>query len=202
MEYGYARCSTNSNKQDIDRQKRELILMGIKKENIFWEYGTGERNDREKLQQLFETVKQGDTIACTEVSRLSRSTKQLCEILEFVEKNKIKLIVGTFIVDCRNDEIDPMTMGMLRMMAVFAQMERDITIQRIRSGMENAKAKGKQIGRKKTTEDDIPASFFRYYPQYANGGINLSEFARLTSLSRNSIYKYLKIVEKRRSTKV
>lgn len=62
-----------------------------------------------------------------------------------MEKNKIKLIVGTFIVDCRNDEIDPMTMGMLRMMAVFAQMERDITIQRIRSGMENAKAKGKHI---------------------------------------------------------
>lgn len=197
MEYGYARCSTNSDKQDIDRQKRELILMGIKKENIFWEYGTGERNDREKLQQLLETVKQGDTIACTEVSRLSRSTKQLCEILEFVEKNKIKLIVGTFIVDCRNDEIDPMTMGMLRMMAVFAQMERDITIQRIRSGMENAKAKGKHIGRKKTSENDIPASFFRYYPQYANSGINLSEFARLTCLSRNSIYKYLKIVEKR-----
>ncbi len=196
MEYGYARCSTNSDKQDINRQKRELILMGIKKDNIFWEYGSGERNDREKLQQLLQTVKQGDTIACTEVSRLSRSTKQLCEILEFVEKNKIKLIVGTFIVDCRNDEIDPMTMGMLRMMAVFAQMERDITIQRIRSGMENAKAKGKHIGRKKTTEDDIPASFFRYYPQFANGGINLSEFSRLSSLSRNSIYKYLKIVEK------
>ena len=196
MEYGYARCSTNSNKQDIDRQKRELILMGIKKENIFWEYGTGERNDREKLQQLLETVKQGDTIACTEVSRLSRSTKQLCEILEFVEKNKIKQIVGSFIVDCRNDEIDPMTMGMLRMMAVFAQMERDITIQRIKSGMENARAKGKLIGRRKTTENDIPASFFRYYPQFANGGINLSEFARLASLSRNSVYKYLKILEK------
>lgn len=196
MEYGYARCSTNSNKQDIDRQKRELIQLGIRKENIFWEYGTGERNDREKLQQLLETVKQGDTIACTEVSRLSRSTKQLCEILEFVEENKIKLIVGTFVVDCKNDEIDPMTMGMLRMMAVFAQMERDITIQRIKSGMENARAKGKQIGRRKTTEDDIPASFFRYYPQYEKGRINLSEFARLSGLSRNSVYKYMKIVEK------
>lgn len=195
MEYGYARCSTNADKQDIDRQKRELILKGIKKENIFWEYGTGERNDREKLQQLLETVKQGDTIACTEVSRLSRSTKQLCEILEFVEKNKIKLIVGTFVVDCRNDDIDPMTMGMLRMMAVFAQMERDITIQRIRSGMENARAKGKHIGRKKTTEDDIPQSFFRYYPQFAQSSINLSEFARLSGLSRNSVYKYLKIIE-------
>lgn len=195
MEYGYARASTNSDKQDIGRQKRELMAIGIKEHNIFWEYESGSHEDREKLQQLLETVKQGDTIACTEVSRLSRSTKQLCEILEFVEKNKIKLIVGTFIVDCRNDEIDPMTMGMLRMMAVFAQMERDITIQRIRSGMENARAKGKQIGRRKTTEDDIPASFFRYYPQYASGGINLSEFARLACLSRNSIYKYLKIVE-------
>lgn len=195
MEYGYARASTNSDKQDIGRQKRELLAIGIKEHNIFWEYESGSHEEREKLLQLLATVKQGDTIACTEVSRLSRSTKQLCEILEFVEKNKIKLIVGTFIVDCRDDEIDPMTMGMLRMMAVFAQMERDITIQRIKSGMENARAKGKQIGRHKTTADDIPSSFFRYYPQYANKNINLSEFARLANLSRNSIYKYLRIID-------
>ena len=195
MDYGYARASTNADRQDIGRQKRELVAMGIKECNIFWEYESGSHEDREKLQQLLGTVKQGDTIACTEVSRLSRSTKQLCEILEFVEKNKIKLIVGTFIVDCRNDEIDPMTMGMLRMMAVFAQMERDITIQRIKSGMDNARAKGKRIGRKKTTENDIPQSFFRYYPQFSKQNINLSEFARLSNLSRNSIYKYLRIVE-------
>ena len=197
MEYGYARCSTNSNKQDIDRQKRELVKMGIRKENIFWEYGAGERNDREKLQQLLETVKQGDTIACTEVSRLSRSTKQLCEILEFVENNKIKLIVGTFIVDCRNDDIDPMTMGMLRMMAVFAQMERDITIQRIRSGMKNAKAKGVRLGRPQTTIETLPYNFLKYYPMFQNGSVNLSELSRLSNISRPTLYKYLKIVEKK-----
>lgn len=195
MEYGYARASTNPDKQDIGRQKRELLAIGIKEHNIFWEYESGSHEDRERLLQLLATVKQGDMIACTEVSRLSRSTKQLCEILEFVENNKIKLVVGNFIVDCRNDKIDPMTMGMLRMMAVFAQMERDITIQRIKSGMENARAKGKQIGRHKTTADDIPSSFFRYYPQYANKNINLSEFARLANLSRNSIYKYLRIID-------
>ena len=195
MEYGYARASTNEDKQDIGRQKRELLSMGIKENNIFWEYESGSHENREKLQQLLETVKTGDTIACTEVSRLSRSTKQLCEILELVEERHLKLIVGGFVVDCTGKEIDPMTMGMLRMMSVFAQMEREITIQRIKSGMENAKAKGKHIGRYKTTENDIPAVFFRYYPQYANGTINLSEFSRLTKLSRNSIYKYLKIVE-------
>lgn len=195
MEYGYARASTNEDKQDIGRQKRELLSMGIKEHNIFWEYESGSHENREKLQQLLETAKTGDTIACTEVSRLSRSTKQLCEILELVEERHLKLIVGGFVVDCTGKEIDPMTMGMLRMMSVFAQMEREITIQRIKSGMENAKAKGEHIGRYKTTENDIPAVFFRYYPQYTNGTINLSEFARLTKLSRNSIYKYLKIVE-------
>ena len=195
MEYGYARASTNEDRQDIGRQKRELAAIGIKEHNIFWEYESGSHEDREKLQQLLDTVKAGDTIACTEVSRLSRSTKQLCEILELVQDRNLKLIVGGFIVDCTGNEIDPMTMGMLRMMSVFAQMEREITIQRIKSGMENAKAKGKHIGRSKTTIDDIPSTFFRYYPQYTKGAINLSEFARLTRLSRNSVYKYLRIAE-------
>lgn len=195
MEYGYARASTNEDKQDIGRQKRELLAMGVKEDNIFWEYESGSHEDREKLMQLLDTVKAGDTIACTEVSRLSRSTKQLCEILEMVEQMHLKLVVGGFIVDCTGDEVDPMTMGMLRMMSVFAQMEREITIQRVKSGIKNAKAKGKQIGRRKTTVDDVPAAFFRYYPQYSKGAINLSEFARLAKLSRNSIYKYLKIIE-------
>ncbi len=195
MKYGYARASTNEEKQDIDRQKRELVLIGIKESNIFWEYESGSHENREKLLQLLQTVKAGDTIACTEVSRLSRSTKQLCEILEFVQNNHIKLIVGGFVVDCTGDEIDPMTMGMLRMMSVFSQMEREITIQRIKSGMANAKAKGKVVGRKRTTINDIPQSFFRYYPRYINKKINLSEFSRLSNISRNSIYKYLKIVE-------
>ena len=103
--------------------------------------------------------------------------------------------IGGFEMRKSDRVCDPMTMGMLRMMAVFAQMERDITIQRIKSGMDNARAKGKHIGRNKTTADDIPSVFFRYYPQYAKGNINLSEFARLASLSRNSVYKYLKIVD-------
>lgn len=195
MEYGYARASTNEERQDINRQKRDLITMGIKENNIFWEYESGSHENREKLQQMMETVKTGDTIACTEVSRLSRSTKQLCEILEFVQDNHMKLIVGGFVVDCTGDSVSPMTSGMLRMMSVFAQMEREITIERIKSGMANAKAKGHVPGRRKATTDDIPQVFFRYYPQFANGNINLSEFARLTNLSRTSIYKYLKIVE-------
>lgn len=74
-------------------------------------------------------------------------------------------------------------------------MERNIICERVRSGLVNAKAKGKIGGRPRTTVDDIPESFYRYYPQYKSGNINKSEFSRLCRISYPSIYKYLKIVE-------
>ena len=50
-----------------------------------------------------------------------------------------------------------MTEGMLKMMGVFSELERNIISQRVKSGMENAKSKGKAIGRPAVTADDIPA---------------------------------------------
>lgn len=78
MEYGYARCSTNESKQDIDRQKRDLKNIGIDEKNIYFEYESGTKTDRIQLNRLLDIIKDGDTIATTEVSRLTRSTKQLC----------------------------------------------------------------------------------------------------------------------------
>ena len=61
--------------------------------------------------------------------------------------------------------------------------------------MENAKAKGKSIGRPSTTTEDIPNIFYRHYPKYKQGEINKKEFSRLCSCSYPTIYKYLRIVE-------
>ena len=66
---------------------------------------------------------------------------------------------------------------------------------RVRSGMENAKAKGQQIGRPAISEASIPDKFYRYYNQYQDGSINLSELARLTRLSRPTVYRYVRILE-------
>ena len=175
--YGYARCSTNEDLQDIDRQKRELKKMGVEDDkHIYWEYESGMKKDRAELQKLFDIVKPGDTIITTEVSRLTRSTSHLCEILEVIQDKKLCLIINSFKADCRNDEIDPMTKGMLMMWGVFAEMERDIISQRVKSGMQNAKAKGKKIGRPETTSDSLPDKFWKYYNQYQNKQINVSEF--------------------------
>lgn len=195
MIYGYARCSTNEEMQDINRQVRELIQLGVPNANIYSEYESGMKTNRVELNRLLNTVKSGDTIISTEVSRITRSTKQLCEIIEFAKDRHIKLVLGTFIVDCTK-ELDPMTEGMLKMMGVFSELERNMISQRVKSGMQNAKAKGRKIGRPTTTADDIPNVFYKHYPKYKNGEINKMEFSKICSLSYPTIYKYLRIAER------
>lgn len=194
MIYGYARCSTNEKQQDINRQVRELKQQGATDKTIYLEYESGTKTNRPELAKLLDIVRPGDTILATEVSRITRSTKQLCEIIELAKERHIKLVLGSFIVDC-SKELDPMTEGMLKMMGVFSELERNMISQRVKSGMENAKAKGKAIGRPAVTADDLPAVFYRHYPKYQKGEINKKEFSRLCNLSYPTIYKYLRMVE-------
>lgn len=194
MEYGYARCSTNESKQDIDRQIRELKEAGAKK--IFLEYEHGDSAVKQELSSLLEQAQSGDIIFTLEVSRLARSTKQLCEIIDTVKEKKLKLvIVGSITVDCSNGQIDPMTNAFIQMSGVFAELELRIIRERVRSGMANAKAKGKKIGRPQTTADQIPPVFFRHYPSFKSGNLNLSEFARVCGLSRTTVYKYIQLLQ-------
>ena len=146
------------------------------------------------MLKLLDVVKSGDTILSTEVSRITRSTKQLCDIIELAKQKQIKLILGSFVVDC-SKELDPMTEGMLKMMGVFAELERNMISQRVKSGMENAKAKGRKIGRPAVTADNIPTSFYRHYPKYQQGLISKKDLSRLCALSYPTIYKYLQILE-------
>lgn len=146
MIYGYARCSTNEKEQDINRQVRELKQQGATDKTIYLEYESGMKTNRAELAKLLDIVKPGDSILATEVSRITRSTKQLCDIIELAKDRKIKLVLGSFVVDCTK-ELDPMTEGMLKMMGVFSELERNMISQRVKSGMENAKAKGRTIGR-------------------------------------------------------
>ena len=103
MIYGYARCSTNEELQDINRQIRELKQLGAAEETIYREYESGTKNDRVELQRLLAAVRNGDTIVATEVSRITRSTKQLCEIIELAKDRHIKLVLGSFVVDCTKE---------------------------------------------------------------------------------------------------
>ena len=194
MEYGYGRCSTNESRQDIQRQVRELKAAGAAE--IFMEYEHGDAKVKSQQAQMFAQAQAGDTIIVLEVSRLARSTQQLCEIIEIVREKHLRLvIVGSITLDCRNGQSDPMSEAFLQMAGVFSQLELAMIRARVKSGMANAAAKGARIGRPQTTVDSIPAIFLRHYPAYKSGHLNVSELSRVCDLSRTTIYKYISLLE-------
>ena len=194
MDYGYSRCSTNETKQDINRQVRELKQAGA--EQIFVEYEHGDAKVKSQQQAMFAEAQAGDTIIVLEVSRLARSTQQLCEIIDLVREKHLRLvIVGSITLDCRNGQADPMSEAFLQMAGVFSQLELAMIRARVRSGMENARAKGRQIGRPQVSREDIPTNFLRHYPAYKNKQLNVSELARVCDISRTTAYKYIGLLE-------
>ena len=194
MDYGYSRCSTNETKQDINRQVRELKAAGA--EQIFVEYEHGDAKVKSQQQAMFMEAQAGDTIIVLEVSRLARSTQQLCEIIDLVREKHLRLvIVGSITLDCRNGQADPMSEAFLQMAGVFSQLELAMIRARVRSGMENARAKGRQIGRPQVSKEDIPATFLRHYPAYKSKQLNVSELARVCDISRTTVYKYIGLLE-------
>lgn len=193
MVYGYSRCSTNETKQDINRQVRELKAAGAEK--FFMEHEHGDAKIKSQQQAMFAQAQAGDTITVLEVSRLARSTQQLCEIIDLVREKHLRLvIVGSITLDCRSGQPDPMSEAFLQMAGVFSQLELSMIRMRVRSGMANARAKGKRIGRPQVTVDSLPAIFLRHYPAYRNGALNVSELARVCGLSRTTVYKYLSLL--------
>ena len=195
MVYGYSRCSTNETKQDINRQVRELKAAGA--EEIFMEYEHGDAKIRSQQQAMFAQAQAGDTITVLEVSRLARSTQQLCEIIDIVREKHLRLvIVGSITLDCRSGQPDPMSEAFLQMAGVFSQLELSMIRVRVRSGMANARAKGKRIGRPQVTVEDLPSAFLRHYPAYQKGALNVSELARVCGVSRTTVYKYIELLDK------
>ena len=173
---------------------RELRAAGA---TVVWrEYEHGDAVSKEQQNLMWEAVQPGDTIVVTEPSRLSRSVQQFCQIVEDIKGKRIRLqILGSITIDCRTTEPDPMTVAFLQLIAVFSELELSMIRARVRSGIENARAKGKRIGRPLVTEDTLPDSFFRYLNRYQNGEINISELSRLCQISRPTVYRYLRIIK-------
>lgn len=202
MIYGYCRCSTDDTKQDINRQVKELKEMGATPETIYKEYVSGTTKDKIELNRMLNAVHEGDTIVVTEISRITRSTRQLLEFIDLMKERRLKLeIKNSITIDCRNGEdIDPMTNAMLQIAGVFAELERNMISERVKSGMRMAKARRKEhpelnpIGRPRKTYKDIPAKVKERFPEYLAGKLNKCEYARLCKLSRPTICKYISIM--------
>ena len=142
MLIGYARCSTE--KQDLEIQRETLGRLGVEPENIFCDHGvSGAQRVRPGLDQALAAVLEGDTLVVASLDRLARSVKNAGEISQVIEKRGARLQIGSVV----HDPSDPVSRLFFNIVASFAELERGVISQRTKEGMAKARAAGKLKGR-------------------------------------------------------
>lgn len=178
---GYARVSTRE--QNLDRQIKALKNYGC--DIILEEKKTGKNMDRLQLQTLLNTVKAGDTVVVSELTRISRSTADLHALVNELD-NK-----GVTFKSLKESWIDTTTAHgrlIFTMLAGVAQFERELLLERQAEGIEVAKERGVKFGRKL----DKDANLARAIELYKEGKYPASEIAKMCKLSRATLYRRLK----------
>lgn len=198
MKYAYARASTNADKQDLSRQIRFALNNYVKEENIYKEYASGsDKVIRKELNRLLAIVNEFDEIYFSDVSRATRSLKQLISMIDFAKDKKLKLVFGDFVIDCRNT-LSALTEGQLLMLGLVAELTRLIIVENVKDGLATSREAGRIGGQPKLTRERIynkNPDFFRYYAQYVNKQISLLELSRLSCVCRNTCYNWIKIIK-------
>ncbi len=144
----YVRVSTD--KQELDNQKLEIERYA-KANNLeidkFFEIEISSRkNLRErKIEELIKSLKRGDKLIVSELSRLARSMRQTHNICHGISMKKAELhvIKQNFVIKNGGDMA---TKIYVNAFAMAAEIERDLISQRTKNGLARVKAEGKKLG--------------------------------------------------------
>ena len=180
MILGYVRVSTVE--QNESRQLETMKKYEVEK--VFSEKVSAKDTNRPKLQELLDFARSGDTIVVHDFSRLARSTVDLLNIVEQLEKKDVKLISAKEMIDSST----PNGRLMLTMIGAINEFERANLLERQREGIALAKAEGKYKGRK---EVNIP-NFGEYYARYLNREFTKVSLAKELNISRNTLDKLIR----------
>lgn len=187
MLLGYARVSTLE--QNLDRQIDALISAGVDPRMIYQEKITGTKMQRPELTRLLNDLQQGDVLIIPDLTRISRSTKDLLMIVEKVRGKGacIKSLKDTWL-DTTSD--NPYNQFLLTVMSGISQLERDLVVQRTKEGLASAKARGRSGGR-----PPCPNSKKETVRILAQSGMKIVDIVRETGLSRSTVQRILKTPE-------
>ena len=183
MHVGYVRVSTYE--QNNERQIEALEKYGIQK--WFTEKISGKDMHRPQLQAMLEYVREGDTVHVHDLSRLARSTKDLLNIVELLDRKGVALTSNKESVDTAT----PSGKLMLTMIGAIAEFERANLLERQREGIAIAKRAGKYRGGKKKTVPDFPS----HYQRYMSRQITKSALAKELHVSRNTLARMIRDYE-------
>lgn len=180
MLIGYARVSTEN--QNLNWQLEQLEK--VQCERIYQEKVTGAKSERPELERMLDSLRSGDTVIISELTRLSRSTKDLFKLVDRIEK------IGANIKSLRESWLDTTTPQGKLMFTIFAgisQFERDLISQRTKEGLTSARARGRKGGRPAKNKSDIEKAL----KLYNSKDYSLKEIHEMTGVSKTSLYRYL-----------
>lgn len=180
MLLGYGRVSKNE--QNLDRQLDQLKAQGC--ERIYIEKITGTKKERPELNKLLDNLRSGDIVVVCDLTRLSRSTKDLFWIIEQLEKRNSNL---RSLKESWIDTTTPQGKLMFTLFSGISQFERDLISQRTKEGLESARARGRKGGRPFKPSKEIELSL----RMYDSKEYSISEISKATGISKTSLYRYL-----------
>lgn len=180
MIFGYARCSTED--QNLDWQLDALERQGC--ERVFREKFTGTRRDRPELTRMMDMLREGDTIVICELTRLSRSVKDLFELMEQIEKSgaNIRSLKEPWL-----DTTSPQGRLLFTIFSGVSQFERDLIRERTMEGIASARARGRMGGRPATDRKVIDQAL----TLYDSKAYSVAEITKTAGISRRTLYKYI-----------
>lgn len=179
MQIAYVRVSTIE--QNEQRQLEAMKKYGIEK--WFVEKVSAKDTNRPKLQEMLEFVREGDTVHIHDFSRLARSTKDLLEIVDTLNRKGVTLVSNKESIDTSS----PTGKLMLTMIGAINEFERTNLLERQREGIAIAKRNGVYKGRKAITIPD----FEKHYQRYLSRQINKSQLAKELDISRPTLDKLI-----------
>lgn len=180
MKIGYARVSTHD--QSLEKQIEQL--KGESCERIFEETVTGTKLERKELGKLLEHLRPKDIVIVSELTRLSRSTKDLFKIVEIIESK------GANIKSLKESWVDTTTPQGKLMFTIFAgisQFERDLISQRTIESLAIARARGRKGGRPRKDSSKIDLAI----KMYKSKDYSIKEITDATGVSKTTLYRYL-----------
>lgn len=181
MNIGYVRVSTVE--QNEQRQIEGLQNYNIEK--WYTEKISAKDTNRPKLQEMLDFARQGDTVYIHDFSRIARSTKDLLEIIDFLNNKGVHLVSNKENIDTST----PTGKLLVTMIGAINEFERQNLLERQKEGIEIAKRQGKFKGRKEIKIND--ETFTEHYNRYKSREINKSELAKILNVSRPTLDKLI-----------
>ena len=174
---GYARVSSVGQTLDVQLSKLQHC------DKIFQEKRSGASSTRPRLRACLEYVREGDALVVTRLDRLARSTLHLCQIAAELERKGVDLQV----LDQNINTGDATGRLLFNMLGAIAQFETELRAERQKDGIQKAKERGVQFGKRKKLSPEQIAELQKSRQE----GVLIKTLMKGYDLSKSSVYRYL-----------